>query len=197
MALRLLLIILSAIFQAGRWRIILPGDGINPQEVGKLKRVIHAAENAVLNYIGFMNNGDCIMRVAPSSGDFAAWTGCSIWQAAALTNGELVIQPIDVLEKRGVLQETITHEYVHMTLEAYVVPLWLNEGLAVLCSGQIKSLGTERNLTKDPMEIERLLRSRDTLELRLGYLASVLLTQETIKKLGRDSLARIIKEEAR
>jgi hypothetical protein len=196
-ALRLILLVFSAVVQSGRWRIILPGDGINPQEVEKLTRVIRDAEKAALHYLGFKKNDDCVMKVAPSSGDFSAWTGCSIWQAAALTNGELVTQPIQVLEKRGVLCETITHEYVHMTLEPYSVPLWLNEGLAVLCSGQIKSLGTERNLTKDPAEIERLLKSRDTLELRQGYLASALLTQETIKELSRDSLASILKEEAR
>ncbi|MEA3310624.1 MAG: hypothetical protein U9Q76_00210, partial [candidate division WOR-3 bacterium] len=109
------------------------------------------------------------------------------------------VQPLEVLESRGVTEEVIVHEYVHLMLEPYDVPLWLNEGLAVICSGQARRLAGNlylKDLPRDKARIEELLESSDTLDLKLGYLAAARLTQETIDGIGLDSLVRLIKEEA-
>lgn len=197
MALRIFFLLFATVIPWGRWKITVESERYTPAEVKLLQETIAKAEKIVEDYLGLPQPMICRMRVAPSSGDFAAWTGCSIWQGASVYNGELITQPLEILEKRGVLEETIVHEYVHLVLLPYRVPLWMNEGLAVICSGQVRRFGTERNLPVDTVAIERLLRSRDTLELRRGYLAAALLTQETLLAVGRDSLARLIKEEAR
>lgn len=204
MAMRLLLILASAVVPIGQWVIITPGNEVNPAEINRWVEVLEKAGNAVdyfLNppnsvHAAFKLDGVLRVRVAPSSGDFAAWTGCSIWQGATVRGGELITQPLSVLERRGVTEEVIVHEYVHLVLEPYNVPLWLNEGLAVLCSGQVRRLGGEKGLPTDVNEIEGLLLSGDTTDLRRGYLAAAALVSETIKTVGRDSLTRLIKEEA-
>ncbi|TKJ43724.1 hypothetical protein CEE36_03290 [candidate division TA06 bacterium B3_TA06] len=203
---KLLLILWGAVIGVERWVIITPGEEVNRQEISRWVEVLRTAEKVVDDFfpdpsvgVGWENGVLRVLRVAPSSGDFAAWTGCSIWQGAALKNGELIVQPLAVLERRGVLEEVVVHEYVHLVLEPYNVPLWVNEGLAVICSGQVRKFSQDaelKDLTEDKAEIEKLLASSDTLDLRLGYLAAARLTQEKIDGIGLDSLVRLIKEEA-
>lgn len=200
---KLFLILFAAVIGVEHWVIITPGEEVNRQEISRWVEVLRTSERVVDDYfedhsmgVGWENG---VLRVSPSSGDFAAWTGCSIWQGAALKDGELIVQPLAVLERRGVTEEVIIHEYVHLVLEPYEVPLWLNEGLAVICSGQVRRLSEDiklKDLPKDKARIEELLASSDTLDLRLGYLAAARLTQETIDAIGLDSLVRLIKEEA-
>lgn len=210
---KLFLVLWSAVIGMERWVIITPGEEVNRQEISRWVEVLRTAEKVVNDFFPDTSVGvgkasgvlrGCVLRVlrvrvAPSSGDFAAWTGCSIWQGAALKDGELVVQPLEVLESRGVTEEVIVHEYVHLVLDPYDVPLWLNEGLAVICSGQARSLAEDiklKDLPKDKARIEELLASSDTLDLRQGYLAAARLTEETIEEIGLDSLVCLIKEEA-
>lgn len=202
---KLLLILFAAVIGVERWVIITTGEEVSRQEISRWVEVLRTSERVVDDYfedhsmgVGW-ENGVLRVRVAPTSGDFAAWTGCSIWHGAAVRNGELIVQPLAVLERRGVLEEVVVHEYVHLVLEPYNVPLWVNEGLAVICSGQVRKFSQDaelKDLTEDKAEIEKLLASSDTLDLRLGYLAAARLTQETINDVGLDSLIRLIKEEA-
>lgn len=208
MVLRILLSIVGAVVPMDRWVIITSGEEVNRQEISRWVEVLRTAEKVVNDFfpdpsvgVGWENGvlRVRVLRVAPTSGDFAAWTGCSIWHGAAVRNGELIVQPLAVLERRGVLEEVVVHEYVHLVLEPYNVPLWVNEGLAVICSGQVRKFSQDaelKDLTEDKAEIEKLLASSDTLDLRLGYLAAARLTQETINDVGLDSLIRLIKEEA-
>jgi len=187
----------------GNWVIVTPGDEINPVEIERWNKALRNAEEVVERYFNSSAPGEeklpmpakVRVRVAPSSGDFAAWTGCTIWQGAAVKNGGLVTQPLEVLERRGVLDETLIHEYVHLALGPYKVPLWLNEGLAVICSGQMRTLGGEKDLPRKVEEVEKLLVSSDTNDMRRGYLAAAALTCEKIKSVGLQSLIRLIKEE--
>lgn len=208
MVLRILLSIVGAVVPMDRWVIITSGEEVNRQEISRWVEVLRTDEKVVNDFfpdpsvgVGWENGvlRVRVLRVAPTSGDFAAWTGCSIWHGAAVRNGELIVQPLAVLERRGVLEEVVVHEYVHLVLEPYNVPLWVNEGLAVICSGQVRKFSQDaelKDLTEDKAEIEKLLASSDTLDLRLGYLAAARLTQETINDVGLDSLIRLIKEEA-
>jgi len=206
MAVRLLPLLLGAVVQVGQWEIVTSSNEINPVEINRWSEILDEAEDIVEDFFkgrlgvrtgsrGVLRAGVLRVRVAPSSGDFAAWTGCSVWQGAAVVTGELITQPLSVLEARGVTEQVVIHEFVHLALEPYDVPLWLNEGLAVLCSGQVRTLGGEKNLPEDTEDIEDLLKSSDTTDLRRGYLAAADLVSEKIKKMGLDSLITLIAEE--
>jgi hypothetical protein len=213
---RLFLILFAAVIGVEHWVIVTPGEEVNREEIARWVEVLRTAEKIVDDFFRGTSMGvgteksvlrvlrggvlrELRVRVTPSSGDFAAWTGCSIWQGAALKDGELIVQPLEVLERRGVTEEVIVHEYVHIVLEPYEVPLWLNEGLAVICSGQVRRLSEGiklKDLPEDKASIQKLLAASDTLDLRLGYLAAARLTQEKIDEIGLDSLVRLIQEEA-
>jgi hypothetical protein len=200
---RLLLILWTAVVPVDNWVIIIPGEEVSRQEISRWVEVLRISERVVDDFFhdALLGVSEDVLRVrvAPSSGDFAAWTGCCIWQGAAIKDGELIVQPLEVLERRGVTEEVIVHECVHLALEPYKVPLWLNEGLAVICSGQVRRLSRDidlKDLPKDKKKIEELLHSKDTLDLRRGYLSAAVLTQETIDRIGLDSLILTITEEA-
>ncbi|MBD3284827.1 hypothetical protein GF359_00620 [candidate division WOR-3 bacterium] len=201
MAVRLLPLLLGVVLQVGQWEIVTPDNQVNHAEIDRWSELLEDTEDAIEHFfmdrIGVRTGsvGVLRVRVAPSSGDFAAWTGCSVWQGAALLEGEIVTQPLSVLEMRGVAEQVVIHECVHLALEPYNVPLWLNEGLAVLCSGQVRTLGGEKHLPDSIEEIEELLLSSDTSSLRIGYLAAAALTSKKINELGRDSLITLIVEE--
>lgn len=197
MALKISLLLCCAWITAGRWVIVTPDEAADPAEIKRWIEVLTHAEKTVHTNLDLPRpRGQIRVRVAPSSGDFAAWTGCSIWQGAALKEGDLIVQPLHVLENRGVTTQIVTHEYVHLVLAPYDVPLWLNEGLAVLISGQVETLGGIADLPRDVEEITSLLASGDSLQLKRGYLAAAVLVSEKINAVGADSLSRLIKEEA-
>jgi hypothetical protein len=71
--------------------------------------------------------------------DYVAATGAEYYMGALYSNGILNIQPVRVLRDRGILQQTVTHEYVHFYLSVMTdgnIPAWLDEGIATLLGGE-------------------------------------------------------------
>lgn len=197
----LFLMLCSLTVQTGDWVVVTPDNQTEMEQVACLVDALRDARKRAEVFLGLdrADSRPVTVRIAPTSGDFAAWTGCSIWQGGALRNGELVLQPLAVLESRGVTGQVLTHECCHLLLSAYNPPSWLDEGLAVLCADQVKRLSRGlgmKDLVKDTGKIKKLLESSDTLELRRGYLSAAGITEEILEKIGLDSLICLIKEEA-
>gem|GEM_PF-6826907 len=71
--------------------------------------------------------------------DYVAATGAEYYMGAFYSDGILRIQPVRALRDRGILQQTITHEYVHFYLSVLTngnCPAWLDEGIATLIGGE-------------------------------------------------------------
>ncbi len=71
--------------------------------------------------------------------DFTAATGAEHYMGAFFTGGVLHLQPVRALRDRGILQQTVTHEYVHFYLNVLTngnTPAWLDEGIATLVAGE-------------------------------------------------------------
>ncbi len=196
----MIFVLLSAVIPVENWLIITANERPVNSEISSLVNVLRRAEARVYDFSGLKPVASpVVVKIAATSGDFRALTGCSIWQGAAVINGELTLQPFRVLEKRGITEQVITHEYLHLVLSPYKLPLWMNEGLAVVCSGEVQGLSANvdiDDLTEDIVKIKKLLASSDTLQLKRGYLSAASLVEKTIEKLGRDSLFKLIIQEA-
>ncbi len=71
--------------------------------------------------------------------DFTAASGAEYYAGALYTRGVLHLQPVRVLRDRGILPQTITHEYTHFYLNVLTngnTPAWLDEGVATLIGGE-------------------------------------------------------------
>jgi stage II sporulation protein D len=73
------------------------------------------------------------IRIYPDLDTFRNATGEPGWVAARTDGRRIQMQPASVLRSRGVLESTIRHELLHVTIEAQAVqglPAWFREGLA-------------------------------------------------------------------
>ncbi|HZS08894.1 MAG TPA: SpoIID/LytB domain-containing protein [Blastocatellia bacterium] len=115
--------------------------------------------------------------VYATTGDFTGATGCPPWAAAVTRGNTIHLQPLGTLRRRGVLDATLRHEYVHVVIEALGrgrAPRWLVEGLAIHVAGEGRSYANlPRNTTLSPEELEqKLARPASAQEMRELYAAA-------------------------
>jgi stage II sporulation protein D len=96
-----------------------------------------------------------------TTADFVAATGYPAWIAAATRGTRVEMQPFAALERRGVLKQTLRHEYAHAVIDALShghAPRWLSEGLAAHFAGEGAVLARYEPAKKIPLdELERRL----------------------------------------
>ena len=130
-----------------------------------------------------------------TTGDFTGATGRPAWVAATTEGRRIELQPVAVLRRRGVLDSTLRHEFVHAALEASGegrAPLWLVEGLAVLVAGEGASLARTASKQKIAIEeLERRLASPSSpREMRALYAAAYAEVNALIRRDGEASVWR-------
>ncbi|HKQ78567.1 MAG TPA: SpoIID/LytB domain-containing protein [Blastocatellia bacterium] len=102
-----------------------------------------------------------------TTADFIAATGQSGWAAGATHGKRIELQPLSLLERRGILNATLRHEMTHAAIEALSdgrAPRWMAEGVAIYVAGEAAKL--PRIEKKDRL-------SRDELERKLAQPTSV------------------------
>jgi hypothetical protein len=134
------------------------------------------------------------IRVNESTGDFTARTGQPWWAAAATRGNRIELQPVGVLQQRGVLFTTLRHELAHIMIDAVSnrrAPRWLEEGFALYLAaeGQAISRYVARGSRLSEAELEqRLQRPRTQVEMRSLYAEAYLMVAEMIRRQGEPSV---------
>lgn len=125
------------------------------------------------------------VRVYPSLQVYRDATGQPGWMAAS-TRGRVVrMQPVELLRRRGVLEETLRHEMFHVVIESHArsaLPLWFREGLVLVLLGNAPSTASPFPNTE---EIERALASpRDRTELDRAHAAAYARVKTLVEQHG-------------
>lgn len=141
------------------------------------------------------DNGRIAVHVHASTSDYIADTGLPGYTAAATRGDRIALQPIDVLKRRGVLMETLRHEYAHAVIDVMSggrAPRWLAEGLAIHFAGEGPRFTNSMTRAKLPVdEIERrLARVSSGEEMHALYAACWIAVRELIESEGEASLWR-------
>jgi hypothetical protein len=135
--------------------------------------------------------------VHATTGDFVGATGQSVW-AAAVTHGRRIeVQPLPVLERRGISRSTLRHEYAHAVMEANggrEVPRWLAEGLAIAFAGEGRMYARFRRRSRLPIDdLERRLQHPSSAaEMRSLYAAAYFEAMDLIRREGEPAAWRRI-----
>jgi SpoIID/LytB domain protein len=112
-----------------------------------------------------------------TTGDFVGRTGLPSWAAAATKGNHVELQPVSVLQRRGVLWTTLRHELAHVVIDTTSkghAPRWLSEGLALYLAGEGALLA--RYSPREQISIaeidRRLAGARSSEEMRTAYAAA-------------------------
>ncbi len=112
-----------------------------------------------------------------TTGDFTAATGQFAWVAAITHGARIETQPLATLQRRGVLDTTLRHEYAHAVIDAIGhnrAPRWLAEGMAVYLAGEagrIASFAPRQDLSIEELE-RQLAAPADAAAMRALYAAA-------------------------
>ncbi len=133
------------------------------------------------------------VRVYPTVAAFRDSTGEPGFVAAS-TRGRVVrLQPARELQRSGVLESTLRHEFAHILLESRAragLPLWFREGVA-LCVAEQERCRANTPTTISMAALERQLRSpRSPEELRRAYAAASARVGQLMKRHGEQEVLR-------
>ena len=111
-------------------------------------RVLKAARRRLLNDLtqaGFAlpERTPIEIVVYASTAEFISATGRAGWTAAVTTERKIELQPLALLQRRGVLAATLQHELTHVFVNALSqnkAPRWLSEGLAIRYANEGRAL---------------------------------------------------------
>ncbi len=134
-----------------------------------------------------------------STGDFVGASGKPPWAAAAtMGHYRMDVQPVALLERRGVLRTTLRHEYAHAVIDALGdgrAPLFLSEGLAIHFAGEapsvVKHFDARFDLSEDELN-RRLAQPSSDAEMRRLYALAYKRTHALIMSRGEETVWRMI-----
>lgn len=130
-----------------------------------------------------------------TTGEFVASTGQPWWAAGVTHDNQIELQPLEILRSRGVLNQTLRHEYAHSVIESLShghAPRWLAEGLAAHIAGEGLLLTKEESkeqISVDELE-RRLKQPASAEEMRFLYAAAYREVSTLIRTEGEASVWR-------
>src|SRR5262249_49955194 len=172
-------------------------DDIDRRIVNQILKTVESARDDYLRRASSKSTAVNIPRLEirfnESTGDFTSRTGQPWWAAAATHANRIELQPVGILNKRGVLVTTLRHELAHVVIDSVSkkrAPRWLSEGLALYLAGEgqtISRYAMRDRLAEDELE-QRLQHPRTQVEMRALYAEAYLMVAEMIRRQGEASV---------
>ena len=167
---------------------------LNILESGRTE-LLHRVSAAGI-HAGFPN---LTIVINETTGDFVGRTRMTSWAAAATKGNTIEIQPLDVLQKRRILETTLRHELVHVLIDAIgagQTPRWFTEGMAlyVACEGR---LFDEQTSSMSTEKLDQALASATSAdEMRTAYGAAYNFVKQLIRVEGENKVWKRIADQS-
>jgi len=99
-----------------------------------IRRYVYPGE--VCEFLKVNPQFDVVVFECETLQEFHQLTSKPYFIGAVYKDGIVITQPFEVLRKKGVLQEIITHEVLHHVLQSnFKLPVWLEEGFILYETG--------------------------------------------------------------
>ena len=133
------------------------------------------------------------IRFNESTGDFTSRTGQPWWAAAATRRNRIELQPLAILQRRGVLTSTLRHELAHAVIDVIShnrAPRWLEEGFAIYLAGEgrLYSHNVPRGVLSNEELEKRLVRPTSQQEMRALYAQAYRSVANTVRQAGESGV---------
>jgi stage II sporulation protein D len=130
------------------------------------------------------------IRVYPDLDTFRDATGEPGWVAAHTVGRRVHLQPVALLRSKGALEPTLSHELIHVSLEAQAasgLPLWFREGLVnFLVSGR------GAGVVRIPSDAE-LRQTADSVRARQAYADATAYVGSLVQRYGEGAVLDWVK----
>jgi stage II sporulation protein D len=190
------------VLSSEHFRINFPSRG-DEADAGTALRILESAREDLIHRAGV----EAISSPAPgvvgvnvhaSTPEFVAASSQPGWVAGASNNRTIELQPLALLQKRGLLAATLRHEYAHvvmLNMGGGRVPRWLAEGLAAHFAGEERSLAAVPavRLSRDELE-KRFAHPASATEMQALYAASYREVRSLIAAKGEKAIWRQVWE---
>lgn len=137
------------------------------------------------------------LRVYPSVEVYRDATGQPGWMAASTRRRVVRMQPAEALRRKGVLEEMLRHEMLHVVVESHArsgLPFWFREGLVLILSHSADAARASA-LFASTQEVERALDSpRDRAELDGAHAAARARVAALVEQHGLAMVLRWVSE---
>jgi stage II sporulation protein D len=122
---------------------LLAAHALNVLQAGR-KRLLADIQSAGLSAL---ERAPVEIVVYGSTAEFIQATGRAGWTAAVTTDRKIELQPLALLQRRGILTATLQHELTHVlvnTISHHRSPRWLSEGMAIHYANEGRALDKVR-----------------------------------------------------
>jgi len=127
------------------------------------------------------------IRVYPDVDTFRNATGEPGWVAARTTGTRIHLQPAAVLRSRGVLEETLAHELLHVLVESQAargLPVWFREGL----TGYFEHSSEASQAAATSVDDADLRQQEDPTRARLAYAQATRRVADLVNRYGEGAV---------
>lgn len=159
-----------------------------------IETLLNKAENTYLSMFKMDGNDRLDIYVCKDLPEFTKLTGVEWWNGGRYTKCTIYLQPPATLRRLGILEQTLSHEFIHFLVwktAGHNCPVWLNEGLALNLSGELQQMdciGVTVNENINTNDIDALICARNREKARLGYCQAGLLVSILLRKHGFEKI---------
>jgi stage II sporulation protein D len=138
------------------------------------------------------------VRTFETTSEFIHASGQPGWAAASNDGESIDLQPLSLLERKGILETTLRHELMHLVVHharAASVPQWYEEGLVLYLTHQQAGPGGSELAPGRSLE-EAISSPRSEAEMKAAYALALERVRRIAAQRGEAALWRILREPA-
>jgi stage II sporulation protein D len=129
-----------------------------------------------------------------SVGEFIGAAGQPGWMAATSDGQSIALQPLELLARKRILNQTLRHELTHLVvhrLRAKGIPSWLEEGLVLYLTGERIEAPATALMTATELE-EAIIKPRSEADMKAAYAQALERVRRLARRQGDATLWRIL-----
>jgi hypothetical protein len=167
---------------------------VDPDGRDEIEAILNDAGEDYLPMFKLDGNSRLDIYVCKDAQEFVKRTGADWWNGGHFVNHVIYIQRLEALKERGILEQTLVHEFLHYCIRRVAgnkCPVWLNEGLVLNITGEIRQIdcsgiSIEGEVNKE--ELDKDIRSKDHERSRKGYCRAGLLVSRLLQSQGLERM---------